>query len=232
MAHHYNAKDGRILPSVTKVIGDMTGEDYKWWHIALRKKGYDPIKVLNDMGSIGTICHYRVLSKLTPCAIEMPDVPLNEYPVGVDSFSELFEMLWEQTGIKVENATVEKFSFDEARGYCGTYDLSGKLTGEVKNEIDSRHYTFSGSSALIDLKTSKEAREKHYLQLGAYFPFVKPEPDYGVVICLCPYTDAKTPYGNKNPHLLSKVYVLDKDTLMMYRDQYYDLLKKWWKING
>ncbi len=228
MAHHFKAKDGRVLPSVTKVISDITGDDYRYWYASLRKKGYDPDKVLQDMGNIGTICHYRVLSKLSPSPIEMPDIPIAEYPDGVDSYAEIFEMLWEQTGLTVKKATVEKFEVDEERGYCGTRDLNCVIFGNVKDERTGQNFTFDASSILGDLKTSKEAKEKHFLQLGAYYPFVKPVPQYGAVICLCPYTNAKTPYGNKNPHLLPKIYILTREELMSYRDKFYVMLKEWW----
>lgn len=232
MAHHYKAKDGRVLPSVTKVIGDITGDDYRYWYASLRKKGYDPDKVLQDMGNIGTICHYRVLSKLSPSPIDIPDIPLNVYPEGVNSYAEIFEMLWEQTGLRLERNTVEKFNFDEDRGYCGTYDDdSERICGDIKDERTGEIITFNGESCILDLKTSKEAKEKHYLQLGAYYPFVKRPPMFGIVACLCPYTDAKTPYGNKNPNLLPRIYVLTREELMSYRDQFYVMLKEWWSRN-
>lgn len=228
MAHHFKAKDGRILPSVTKVIGDITGDDYRYWYASLRKKGYDPDKVLTDMGNIGTICHYRVLSKLSPSPIEMPDIPIGEYPEGVDSYAEIFEMLWEQTGLDVRKTTVERFEVDEDRGYCGTRDMDGQVYGTVKNEITGLPITFTGNRVIGDLKTSKEAKEKHFLQLGAYYPFVNPVPHFGLVICLCPYTRADTPYGNKNKNLLPKVYVLTREELMQYRDKFYVMLQEWW----
>lgn len=228
MAHHYKAKNGRVLPSVTTVIGDITGDDYRYWYASLRKKGYDPDKVLKDMGNIGTICHYRVLSKISPSPIEMPNIPIDEYPDGVESYAEIFEMLWEQTGLRVEKATVEHFDVDEERGYCGTRDINGEFYGTVKNEITGDPITFTGNQTIGDLKSAFVAKEKHFLQLGAYYPFVKPVPQYGAVICLCPYTDAKSPYGNKNPHLLPKIYILTREELMQYRDKFYVMLKEWW----
>jgi hypothetical protein len=229
VAHHYKAKDGRILPSVTKVIGDITGDDYRYWYSSLRKKGYDPEQVLKDMGNIGTICHYRVLSKLSPSPIEMPDIPISEYPEGVESYAEIFEMLWEQTGLSFRKATVERFEVDEDLGYCGTRDINGEVYGEVKDERTGETITFKGTQTIGDLKTSKEAKEKHFLQLGAYYPFVNPVPQWGLVMCLCPYTRADTPYGNKNKNLLPKVYVLTREELMLYRDKFYVMLKEWWK---
>jgi len=231
MAHHYKAKDGRILPSVTKVIGDVMGEDYHHWYGALRRKGYDPNQVLTDMGNIGTICHYRVLSKLSPSPIDIPDIPLNNYPEGIDSYAEIFQMLWEQTGLSITKATVEQFGVDEERGYCGTRDLNGLASGEVKDERRGEKVKFSAASIIGDLKTSKEAKEKHFLQLGAYYPFIKNPPMYGLVICLCPYTRADTPYGCKNPNLLPKIYVLEREELMSYRDKFYVMLKEWWSNN-
>ena len=229
MAHHYKAKDGRVLPSVTTVIGDITGEDYRYWYASLRKKGYDPDKVLKGMGNIGTICHYRVLSKLSPSPIEMPDISIDEYPAGIDSYAEIFEMLWEQSGLRLERNTVEHFSFDEYFGYCGTFDChSERLYGDITCQRTMIKYHFNGESAIIDLKTSKEAKEKHYLQLGAYYAFIKKPPQYGIVVCLCPYTRADTPYGNKNKNLLPRVYVLTREELIEYRDKFYVMLKEWW----
>jgi len=231
MAHHYKAKDGRILPSVTKVIGDIQGEDYRFWYAALRRKGYDPDKVLTDMGNIGTICHYRILSKLSTSPIDIPDIPLNEYPEGVDSYAEIFEMLFEQTGLRFEKTTVERFEVNEELGYCGTRDINGTVYGEVRCARTGNTYDFKGAKVIGDLKTSKEAKEKHFLQLGAYAPFIKPFPDYGLVMCLCPYTRANTPYGNKNPNLLPMIYVIEREELMSYRDKFYVMLKEWWSRN-
>jgi hypothetical protein len=170
-----------------------------------------------------------VLSKLSPSPIDIPDIPLNEYPAGVDSHAEIFEMLWEQTGLRLERNTVERFNFDEERGYCGTYDdHSEKMYGDITCQRSMKKYHFDGASVILDLKTSKEAKEKHYLQLGAYYAFIKKPPQYGIVACLCPYTDSKTPYGCKNPNLLPKLYVLEREELIEYRDKFYVMLKEWW----
>lgn len=232
LTHQFIAKDGRVLPSVTKVIADITGEDYRYWYGSLRKKGYDPEIVLRDMGTIGTVCHYRVLSKLSPSPIDIPDIPITDYPEGIDSYAEIFEMLWENTGLSIKKATCEKFEVNEQLGYCGTRDLDGQAFGEVKDERTGKTYSFKWSEVIGDFKTSKEAKEKHFIQLGAYFPFVKPQPTHGLVICLCPYTRADTPYGNKNPNLFPKVYVLTRDELLDYRDKFYVMLKEWWKLHG
>ena len=231
MAHHYKAKDGRTLPSVTKIISDIQGEDYRFWYAALRRKGYDPDKVLTDMGNIGTICHYRILSKLSTSPIDIPDIPLNEYPEGVDSYAEIFEMLWYQTGLRFKKTTVERFEVDEKLGYCGTRDIDGEVYGEIKDAGTGKRYTFNGAQIIGDFKTSKDAKEKHFIQLGAYYPFVKNPPQYGLVICLCPYTRANSPYGNKNPNLLPLIYVIEREALLSYRDKFYDMLKEWWSRN-
>lgn len=159
MAHKYLTKDGRTLPSVTTIIGDIIGEDYRWWYAMLKKKGIDPEQHLKDLGIIGTVCHYRVLSSISPVPIDMPDYGIDEYPEGTQTFADLFEMMWRDTGLKIRRATVEKFGFDESYGYCGTFDLHGLATGDIHDKRSGQHYQFIDSPILGDLKTSKEAKE-------------------------------------------------------------------------
>lgn len=233
MAHHYNAKDGRVLPSVTTVLGDMLGEDYKYWYASLRRKGYDPDQVLTDMGTIGTICHYRVLSKLSPSPIDMPDIPVGDYPEGIQNYADLFEMMWIDSGLTVKRATCEKFSYDDELGYCGTYDLDCKISGTVTCQRTFKKYEFHDDPVLLDFKTSKEGKEKHFLQLGAYEHFIsKKKVRYGIIACLCPYTRTDTPYGNKNPNLIGKFYIVEREELILYQQRFFEMLADWWSKNG
>lgn len=225
MAHKYLTKDGRTLPSVTTIIGDILGDDYRWWYAALRKKGIDPDQHLKDLGIIGTVCHYRVLSSISPVPIDMPDYPLSEYPDNIQTYADLFEMMWRESGLRIKRATCERFGVDENAGYCGTYDMTGLVTGEVHDKRNGRDYVFNSDFCLVDLKTSKEAKDKHFLQLGGYFNLIKEPIQYGLVVCLCPYSD-------KNPHLIPKIYVLTKEELEDYRSKFLAMVREWWSKNA
>ena len=225
MAHRYVTKSGKVLPSVTTIIGDVLGEDYRWWYASLKKQGIDPDQHLKELGIIGTICHYRVLSQVSPIPIDMPDYSIDEYPADVQVFADLFEMMWKETGLRIRRATCERFGFDESAGYCGTFDLNGLVTGEVHDKRTAIKYQFNDDSCLIDLKTSKEAKEKHFLQLGGYYNLIKEPIQYGLVVCLCPYS-------KKNPHLIPKIYVLNKEELEDYRDKFLAMVREWWSKNA
>lgn len=224
MGHKYVTKSGKVLPSVTTIIGDVMGEDYRWWHAALKRKGIDPVQHLIDLGIIGTVCHYRVLSSISPVPIDMPDYPISDYPEGTQTYADLFEMMWKDTGLRIRRATCERFGVDERAGYCGTFDMTGLFTGEVHDKRNGKDYVFADSFCIGDLKSSKEAKEKHFLQLGGYYNLIKEPINYGLVVCLCPYSD-------KNPHLIPKIYVLTKEELEDYRDKFLAMVREWWSKN-
>ncbi|OPZ49164.1 MAG: hypothetical protein BWY95_00278 [Bacteroidetes bacterium ADurb.BinA104] len=228
--HTYKAKDGRILPSVTTVIGDIKKENFSGWHASLRKKGIDPDWELNRLGDIGTICHYRVLSKISPTPIDEPDMPVRLYPENAMTYADHFEMMWDELGLIVKRATCERKCVDEKKGYCGTFDCAGVVTGEIRDKKHGQVINLRNARCLIDLKTSVEAKEKHFLQLGAYSGFFKEKPEYGLVICLCPYTYDMHSGKPKNPNLIPKVWLLTEKELEKYRREFYKMLKEWWEM--
>jgi len=228
LAHHYKARDGRILPSVTTVIGDMLKYDYSYWYASLKRKGIDPETELNRLADIGTICHYRVLSRISPTEIEAPGIPVKKYPKDARKYADLFDMMWDDLKIKVERPVCEKFNADEMLGFCGTFDMFGEVYGVIgdkRPEGRGRKIELNGHKCLIDLKTSKEASEKHFIQLGGYSLFAPEVPDYGIVVCLCPYIE-------KNRYIIPKCYVLDRVELLRYKQKFKNLLYDWWLING
>ncbi len=221
--HTYRSrKTGRVLPSVTTIIGDMSGESYSWWYASLRAKGIDPDWELDRLGKIGTICHYRVLSKLSPTPIEAPEFPVDEYPENSAMYADLFETMWRDLNIEVRRAVCEKKMVNEKVGFCGTFDCKGLVSGTIRDKKHGRDITFKNNKCLIDLKTSQEAREKHFIQLGGYSLFFDPVPEYGLVVCLCPYIE-------KNEYLLPKVYVLTQKELINYQRKFVKMAKDWWK---
>lgn len=230
MAHIYKSKDGRILPSVTRVTRDMLPSDYiKFFNAKCRRKGLDPEKELERLGNIGTICHYRVLSKISPTPIDLPDIPAKDYPKDAMERADVFEMMWDDLNLTIHQPICEKFNYSEDYGYCGTYDLAAIVSGVIgdkRPEGRGRKVYLDESKCLIDLKTSADVKEGYYYQLGAYSLFTPFVPDYGIVVCMHPWVTPKRKY------LIAMCYVLDRNELMGYKQKFLNLLSDWWQING
>lgn len=219
---YYCKKTKRVLPSVTAIISNQLKLDYSWWDKKISSQGKDPDWERNRLGMIGTICHYRVLSKISPTPIEMPEFPVSQYPENSAHYAELVEMMWQDLRFSISRATCEKFHANIELGYCGTPDCKGLVSGSFRDKRTGKEVMIKNKKVLFDLKTSFEAKESYYYQLAAYSLFYESPPDYAMVICLCPYIE-------KNEYLLPRVYLLEQKELISYQNLFKKMIKSWWK---
>lgn len=89
------------------------------------------------------------------------------YVQGLRAFLEVFGPHFEVTGNEVMVASMK-------HKYAGRYDIRGKLRQDVKvitkvyPKTAPKHILVPAGSGLIDLKTSKDVFDKHFLQLEGY----------------------------------------------------------------
>jgi hypothetical protein len=211
------------------VIKDVLETNYSYFDNAMKRKGKNPEEELQRLGHIGTICHYRVLNKISSVPLPMPVIPRKENPKDARKYADLFQMMWDQLGLKVSRARCEQFGHSDKYRYCGTYDIHGNMTGTVKDkrkEGNNRVITLNGESVLLDLKTSVQPRDDaYYYQLGGYAELIDAEIDYGIIACLCPYIE-------RNKMLLPKLYILDHNELQHYRQEFIKMTDLWWNLYG
>lgn len=150
----YNIK-GKKLPSVTTILAETS--DNTWlndWKS--RTPNWDTIS--RRAAIIGTIAHYRILSKYAISRMEPPNIPTLDWPTDIklvmDRLTEAENML-EKLGIDrskpiyVEHL-VTRFKYPS---YAGTLDLLAMINSK---------------RTVLDLKTSKKLRDDYVLQIGGY----------------------------------------------------------------
>jgi len=151
---YFNA-DGKIVPSVTGIIGSNLGWDsdklYRW--IArMTNDGYDYQALTSVAAEIGTCCHQLVERRLNT---DLDPVDPSEWApkvwdyamVGYQSFVE-WEEQWQPSSLFSELKLVHP-----ELSYGGTLDYGTE---------------FMGGPALIDFKTSDAVRRGHIIQVSAY----------------------------------------------------------------
>jgi hypothetical protein len=211
--HWLKMEDGRILPSVTTIIGDMSPNGWKLgWQKKLKKQGKCHKSELDRYAKVGTLVHLRVLQQISGISLPLPDFPFSEYPVDIEEYCDVSEDMWCQVTDKIGKIgrpmLVEQLVVDEVVGFHGHYDLKCVV---------------GGVTTMIDIKTSKEARDSHFIQLAAYsLPqlHTKDIPTQGYVISLCPYSDV-------NPTLEPKIYPMDSLELKTRGQEFIKMCRKW-----
>ncbi len=146
---------GRIVPSVTTVIGANLGWDKDTlynWIARVTKEGYEYKALTNVAAEVGTCCHQMVeefLSpELKPFDEEVWSARVLEHArVGYDAFR-----AWHDEHKPTTLFSELKLVHEELQ-YGGTLDYGA---------------VFHGEPALIDFKTSDAVRRKHIIQASAY----------------------------------------------------------------
>ncbi len=159
----------------------------------------------------GIFVHYAVLNSITPFYLDMEELPpLSHWSLWGDKMvSDIHSSLrlWEMIDIKISNPiSIEEPLCHHGYWYAGQPDLLGMITYK-----DKTCYT------IVDLKTSKQPRENHFIQIGAYSQMVQnPKVERGLLIYLDPLS--------KKPHIevLTKNDILENILIFNeMRDEFY-----------
>jgi len=199
---HIYARDGVYYPSVTTVIHATLPEPEKLANWKRNNGNWE--KTLKNSSTLGTMMHFRILSKVAPQPLEPPIFTQDEIPKDATQRLELCEAMWDDLGLNIGYPRkVEKMIINKEHRFAGTPDLVAPINGV---------YT------LLDLKSSKELHETHKYQLGGYYELLEGTPEQGMLISLSTDTYA-------NPCLRAHIVSLPKDELEYYRREFLKLLK-------
>ncbi len=193
--------DKKKCPRVTTVISEMMDKSWLWrWKRRIGEQ--EAAKISRETAGIGTLVHYRVLKKLVKHSLPDPDIEYKKLPGNARDLCEIAELqfddLTESGTIEIQpgRIDVEQTEIHRKHRYAGTYDLAATM------KVNGGDFKWT----IADIKTSAQAHDNHFVQLGAYSLLINPPPEQGVIICLCPYEQ-------KNQGLQGKIYVIDKEEL-------------------
>jgi hypothetical protein len=221
---HFYERDGVFYPSVTTILEAESPEDSggpiaKWKR---RNKNWRELQKRSQI--VGTIGHFRILNSLADMTIEIPDIPVHEFPEGLEDWLDIVDYLWASS------------NFEARIGY----------PRQIETTLVSNRYKFAGKPdlrcpvmgadgtqrlAVVDLKTSNAVYDKYLYQLAAYGLMMEESPvhgrfpDIGIVINLSPYED-------KNPTMVARVSEFPKQKLLKYAAEFIEMAESYHKRFG
>jgi len=178
---YYITPEGRF-PSVTSILSLLPKPALENWRTIL---GKEADKIAAERAVVGSVCHYRILSRYSIRLIEPPKVflpwkDLEKWLKELNMRAEICEILWDELSIDLEPLYVEHSLVSRKHRFAGTLDLLAEIDGE---------------NVIIDLKTSKEVWKEYELQLAAYTIMCEENGinvDYGMIVKLHPFNDVES----------------------------------------
>lgn len=217
MSHFYKVpgKNNIEYPSVTTIIHEMMDESegLKRW-----KQKPGNMETLEYKAKIGTLVHYRILSKVASKKIELPEFPLSEFPPDYKDKIDIAEYMWDNLNLQISKTKpvwVEHTLFNHEYGYAGKMDLAAYIGDRL---------------GVFDLKTSRGPTiyDSYKLQLGAYWLAFKEmhntTPDMCAVIKIHPFPES-------NPSLTPYFKPVPIEDIMQKADEFCEMAKKYHKIH-
>jgi len=211
----YYVIDGQSFPSVTSILSLLPRPELEMWRKMVGEEEAE--KIAQERSVIGKAAHFRILSKYSLRALELPSVYLPwkntiEWLKEINYRCELAHVMWQEVidGIDFEPLYVEHSLVSRKHRFAGTFDLLAKIYDK---------------NTLIDLKTSKELWESYKLQLGAYYLLCienKLKVDLGMLIGLHPFLE-------ENPDLKAKTVWLNRKELEEYGRRFLKLVEKFYE---
>jgi len=160
----YKNAEGKVVPSVTTIIGGNLG----WnkgaligWARKMALQGIDPNKERDEAADVGTLAHALIEEYITDKAPHLEVVPLDRdlyAPANLEMAMNAFNAFvnWEEqyeVDLTDERVRAEERLVSEWLQYGGTLDLIAPVSGEL---------------ALIDFKSTNDLYAEHRIQLAAY----------------------------------------------------------------
>lgn len=202
MPGYIKLNDGRIVPSVTTLLGDM----HRFTNNGIGKFDAIPPHELDKLSKIGTLVHCRILSSISEQNAPMPEFPLSQYPSDSSTYCDIAQEMWDEMELDISYPIhIETKIVNETHGFHGQLDLLCKLDAMV---------------TLIDIKTSARAYDDHFLQVSAYAKSLPKLPERAMIISVCPYV-------NKNPTLTAKVYEISRPDIEDYFLEFAEICREW-----
>jgi hypothetical protein len=202
MPGYVKLDDGRIVPSVTTILGDI----HRVHNNGVGRFDNFDQSNLDRLSKIGTLVHCRILSSVSEQNAPFPEFPLSQYPEGADNYCDIAQEMWDELNLDISYPiNIEEEIVNELYGFHGHYDMKCRLDSIL---------------TLIDLKTSARAYPDHYLQVAAYSMSLPNPPERAMIISVCPYVE-------KNPTLTAKIYEVTRPELEHYFLEFIDLCEEW-----
>lgn len=209
---HFYERDSVFYPSVTTILSAEMPVEKRAGLERWKKRTKNWKEITRKSQIVGTIGHFRILNSLSDMTIEIPDIPVDEYPDDLEDLLDVVDYLWAKSDFASRIGHPRKI---ESTLISDRYKFAGKpdLRCPVKNE-QGRY-----ELAVIDLKTSAHVREEYLYQLAAYGLMMEESkehgrfPDRGIVINLSPYED-------KNRYMEPKVSEYQKSVLLKYAEEF------------
>ena len=211
---YYVTDEGKFV-SVTSVLSILPKPELDAWRAMVGKEEAD--RMARERAVIGSVCHYRILSKysirsLEPPTIHLPWKDLREWLEELNYRAELCEMMWQEAidSIDLEPLYVEHTLVSHRHRFAGTFDMLARIFDK---------------DVLIDLKTSKELWEEYKLQLAAYTILCKENGinvDVGMLVKLHPFEE-------DNSSLKAETVWLNGRELDSYGEKFLDLVREFYE---
>lgn len=205
--HFYPVNDAGdiVYPSVTTVIHNVIPEDPAITSWKARNKNWKGL--LNYSAVLGTLVHFRILNKLSDTLLPLPEPTMAEWEEPMEAQIEIAEIMFDELDLDLGYPrNVEFLLINHNYKYAGRCDLLAPL-----DLHDGKGYV----QTLIDLKTSREARATHKLQMGGYYDAIpdNKKPQRAVLVCI-------HPYEKNNPSLEGHTVKIEMKELLGYRDRF------------
>lgn len=161
--HRYYAADGKLIPSVTTIVGQLDKPGLVYWANEIGILGHDIRTYVDDLAQVGTCAHQII--QLMLCGRDLQDVSNQMLsppwglpdPIKVMTIERALECTRKlQDWIldhSIEYVSCERELVSEKYRYGGRYD--------VYAEID-------GVPTVIEIKTSKQIYDANKIQVAAY----------------------------------------------------------------
>lgn len=213
MTHYYH-EGGIAYPSVTTILDECLPKSpyLEQWRKNLCAQGIDPEKVTRRAQIVGTLAHYRCLSKLGMTTLEIPLDEVDECTPDILQDVEICDLMFTEIlptlnlGYPRQRETTV---INREERYAGKFDLLAP-----SNDV----------LTLFDIKTSRSVYDTHLLQLGGYAAALWSngvEVEQAAIITLHYKPE-------NNPLLTGNVRWVKPDELKSQADEFIKIVRKYW----
>ncbi len=146
----YKTKDGKIVPSVTTIMGLLNKPALVIWANKLGLAGIDSTKYVDKLAEIGTLVHQMILDYFKKVETDFSDYSPETRDKSENSFLSFLE--WAK-GKDIEPLALEIEAVSESLRFGGKFDFYGFV---------------NGIKTLIDFKSGSGIYSEMGIQLSAY----------------------------------------------------------------
>ncbi len=151
----YKNKAGQKVPGCTTALEILAKPALIPWAYNRGKEGLELYGSRDKAANVGTIVHERILAYYKGYKIDNSNISPDVWKMTESSMKSFYE--WAKPR-DVKPDMVEEPLVSERYQYGGTFDIVGKMDGEL---------------TLLDFKSGSGLYEEHFLQLAGYLQLIK-----------------------------------------------------------